>query len=182
MRDHGNEENLFDPTMVASRALYVRNGDRLHPMHLLSEHSAATERDFRPKGGGAPVSPVPKDLTAADYRASWGKWLPLLTRLQCWLCPSFPATDGSGSRCTANWSLPRGRSDQRRSPWPAATLPCASPYVDKKPGSIKVGSSWKGATRQREFPDFAANRVAMRTANCWTPCAAHCRRIFRPTE
>src|SRR4029078_10030297 len=51
----------------------------------------ATERGFR-SGGFA----VPKDLTRADYRASWAKMVDLLGRMHKAGVPIVAGTDGAG--------------------------------------------------------------------------------------
>ena len=59
-----------DPTMVAFEGLYVPENGDLSPAYapFVGTLPPATERGFR-SGGFA----VPKDLTRADYRASWAK-------------------------------------------------------------------------------------------------------------
>ena len=68
-----------DPTMVAFEGLYVPENGDLSPAYapFVGTLPPATERGFRP-GGFA----VPKDLTRADYRASWAKLVQLLANAQ----------------------------------------------------------------------------------------------------
>ena len=59
-----------DPTMVAFEGLYVPENGDLSPAYspFVGTLPVTVERGFR-IGGFA----VPKDLTRADYRASWSK-------------------------------------------------------------------------------------------------------------
>jgi hypothetical protein len=67
-----------DPTMVAFEILYVPDNGDLSPAFapFVGTLPPATERGFR-TGGFA----VPKDLTRADYRASWAKMVELLGKM-----------------------------------------------------------------------------------------------------
>ncbi len=60
-----------DPTMVAFEGLYVPENGDLSPAYapFVGTLPPATERGFR-QGSFAGS----KDLTRADYRASWAKW------------------------------------------------------------------------------------------------------------
>jgi imidazolonepropionase-like amidohydrolase len=82
-----------DPTMVAFEALYVPENGELGPAYapFVGTLPPATERNFR-AGGFA----VPKDLTRADYRASWKKLVQLLGRMHKAGIPVVAGTDGSG--------------------------------------------------------------------------------------
>ena len=64
-----------DPTMVAFEGIYVPENGDMAPAYapFAGTMPPATERSFR-IGGFA----VPKDLTRADYRASWAKMVALL--------------------------------------------------------------------------------------------------------
>ncbi len=82
-----------DPTMVTFEGLYVPENGDLSPAYapFVGTLPPATERGFR-TGGFA----VPKDLTRADYRASWTKMVALLTRMHGLGIPIVAGTDGSG--------------------------------------------------------------------------------------
>ena len=82
-----------DPTMVAFESLYVPDNGDLSPSYapFVGTMPPATERGFR-SGGFA----VPKDLTRADYRASWAKMVDLLGRMHKAGVPIVAGTDGAG--------------------------------------------------------------------------------------
>src|SRR5206468_349604 len=82
-----------DPTMVAFEGLYVPENGDLSPSYapFVGTLPPATERTFR-QGGFA----VPKDLTRADYRASWAKMVQLLGAMHRAGVPIVAGTDGSG--------------------------------------------------------------------------------------
>jgi imidazolonepropionase-like amidohydrolase len=82
-----------DPTMVAFESLYVPENGDLSPSYapFVGTMPPTTERSFR-TGGFA----VPKDLTRADYRASWAKMVALLGRMHRAGIPIVAGTDGSG--------------------------------------------------------------------------------------
>ena len=82
-----------DPTMVAFEGLYVPENGDLSPSYapFVGTMPPATERGFR-TGGFA----VPKDLTRADYRASWAKMVQLLAKMHKAGVPIVAGTDGAG--------------------------------------------------------------------------------------
>jgi imidazolonepropionase-like amidohydrolase len=82
-----------DPTMVAFEGLYVPENGELSPSYapFVGTLPPTTERGFR-SGGFA----VPKDLTRADYRESWGKLVELLGRMHKAGVPIVAGTDGFG--------------------------------------------------------------------------------------
>ena len=82
-----------DPTMVAFESLYVPENGDLSPSYapFVGTLPPSTERGFR-SGGFA----VPKDLTRADYRASWAKMVDLLGRMHKAGVPIVAGTDGAG--------------------------------------------------------------------------------------
>jgi imidazolonepropionase-like amidohydrolase len=82
-----------DPTMVAFESLYVPDNGDLSPSYapFVGTLPPSTERSFR-SGGFA----VPKDLTRADYRASWAKMVDLLGRMHKAGVPIVAGTDGAG--------------------------------------------------------------------------------------
>jgi hypothetical protein len=82
-----------DPTMVAFEGLYVPENGELSPSYsaFVGTLPPATERSFRVGG-----FQVPKDLTRADYRASWAKMVELLNRMHKAGVPIVAGTDGVG--------------------------------------------------------------------------------------
>ena len=82
-----------DPTMVAFESLYVPENGDLSPAYapFLGTLPPTTERSFR-TGGFA----VPKDLTRADYRASWARMVGLLGKMHQAGVPIVAGTDGFG--------------------------------------------------------------------------------------
>ena len=82
-----------DPTMVTFENLYVPENGDVSPAYapFVGTLPPATERGFR-VGGFA----VPKDLTRADYRASWAKLVQLLAKMHKAGVPIVAGTDGTG--------------------------------------------------------------------------------------
>ena len=82
-----------DPTMVAFESLYVPENGDLSPAYapFVGTLPPASERGFRIGG-----FQVPKDLTRADYRASWAKIVQLLTKMHKAGVPIVAGTDGAG--------------------------------------------------------------------------------------
>jgi len=82
-----------DPTLVTFEGLYVLDNGDLSPAYapFTGTMPPVTERGFR-SGGFA----VPKDLTRADYRASFAKMKELVTALNRAKVPIVAGTDGSG--------------------------------------------------------------------------------------
>ena len=82
-----------DPTMVAFEGLYVPENGDLSPSYapFVGTLAPTVERGFK-TGGFA----VPKDLTRADYRASWAKMIQILTKMHQAAIPIVAGTDGSG--------------------------------------------------------------------------------------
>jgi len=79
--------------MVAFESVYVPDNGDLSPAYapFVGTLPPATERGFR-SGGFA----VPKDLTRADYRASWAVMVALLARMHQAGIRIVAGTDGSG--------------------------------------------------------------------------------------
>jgi imidazolonepropionase-like amidohydrolase len=82
-----------DPTMVAFEGLYVPDAGDLSPAYAPFQGTLppAMERLFRTGG-----FQVPKDLTRADYRASWAKLVGLLRKMHEAGVPIVAGTDGYG--------------------------------------------------------------------------------------
>ena len=128
-----------DPTMVAFEGLYVPENGDLSPAYapFVGTLPPATERGFR-QGGFA----VPKDLTRADYRASWAKMVQLLTRMYKAGVPIVSGTDGSGIEIIRELEVYHEAGLTNAEALAAATItPARLLNVDKKTGSIKVGKT-----------------------------------------
>ena len=72
----------------------LRAGERrpVAVLRAVRRHAAADDRARLQEGGFA----VPKDLTRADYRASWAKMVDLLGRMHKAGVPIVAGTDGAG--------------------------------------------------------------------------------------
>ncbi len=96
-----------------------------------------TERGFR-TGGLA----VPKDLTRADYRASFAKLVQLLGRMHKAGIPIVAGTDGSGIEIVRELELYLQAGFTPAEALAAATIvPARLLGVDRHTGSIKVGKA-----------------------------------------
>lgn len=128
-----------DPTMVAFEGLYVPENGDLSPAYapFLGTIPPATERGFR-QGGFA----VPKDLTRADYRASWAKLVQLLDRMHKAGVPIVAGTDGSGIEIIRELEIYHEAGLTPAEALAAATImPARLLGQEKKTGSIKVGKA-----------------------------------------
>ncbi|HMD73470.1 MAG TPA: amidohydrolase family protein, partial [Steroidobacteraceae bacterium] len=96
-----------------------------------------TERGFR-SGGFA----VPKDLTRADYRASWAKMMQLLGRMHKAGIPIVAGTDGSGIEIIRELEIYTDAGFTNAEALAAATIvPARLVAMDRHTGSIKVGKT-----------------------------------------
>jgi len=128
-----------DPTMVAFESLYVPDNGDLDPSYapFVGTLPPATERGFR-SGGFA----VPKDLTRADYRASWAKMVGLLGKMHKAGIPIVAGTDGSGIELIHELEIYEEAGFTPAEALAAATIvPARLLGVDGKTGSIKVGKT-----------------------------------------
>jgi imidazolonepropionase-like amidohydrolase len=128
-----------DPTMVAFEGLYVPENGDLSPAYasFVGTLPPATERGFR-SGGFA----VPKDLTRADYRASWAKCVQLLARMYKAGVPIVAGTDGSGIEIIRELEIYHEAGLTPAEALAAATIvPARLVGQEKKTGSIKVGKT-----------------------------------------
>jgi imidazolonepropionase-like amidohydrolase len=128
-----------DPTMVAFEGLYVPENGDLSPAYapFVGTLPPTTERGFR-TGGFA----VPKDLTRADYRASWAKLVRLLGRMHKAQIPIVAGTDGSGIEIIRELEIYHEAGLTPEEALAAATIvPARLVGQDKKTGSIKVGKT-----------------------------------------
>jgi imidazolonepropionase-like amidohydrolase len=123
--------------MVAFESLYVPENGDLSPSYapFVGTLPPTTERGFR-VGGFA----VPKDLTRADYRASWAKMVQLLGKMHKAGVPIVAGTDGAGIELIHELEIYQEAGMTAAEALAAATLvPAKLVGQDKNTGSIKVG-------------------------------------------
>jgi imidazolonepropionase-like amidohydrolase len=128
-----------DPTMIAFEGLYVPEQGDLSPSYapFVGTLPPTTERGFR-SGGFA----VPKDLTRADYRASWSKMVELLARMHKAGVPIVAGTDGAGIEIVHELEIYVQAGFSPAEALAAATIvPARLVGQDAKTGSVKVGKS-----------------------------------------
>jgi imidazolonepropionase-like amidohydrolase len=128
-----------DPTMVAFESLYVPENGDLSPSYapFVGTLPPTTERGFR-SGGFA----VPKDLTRADYRASWAKMVDLLGRMHKAGVPIVAGTDGAGIELVHELEIYVQAGFTPAEALAAATIvPARLVGQERKTGSIKVGKA-----------------------------------------
>ena len=128
-----------DPTMVAFESLYVPENGDLSPSYapFVGTLPPTTERGFR-TGGFA----VPKDLTRADYRASWAKMVGLLGRMHKAGVPIVAGTDGAGIELVHELEIYVQAGFSPAEALAAATIvPARLVGQDAKTGSVKVGKA-----------------------------------------
>jgi len=128
-----------DPTMVAFESLYVPENGDLSPSYapFVGTMPPTTERGFR-TGGFA----VPKDLTRADYRASWAKMVALLGRMHAAGVPIVAGTDGAGIEIVHELEIYVQAGFTPAEALAAATIvPARLVGQDAKTGSVKVGKT-----------------------------------------
>jgi imidazolonepropionase-like amidohydrolase len=128
-----------DPTMVAFESLYVPENGDLSPSYapFVGTLPPTTERGFR-SGGFA----VPKDLTRADYRASWAKMVDLLGRMHKAGVPIVAGTDGAGIELVHELEIYVQAGFTPAEALAAATIvPARLVGQERKAGSIKVGKA-----------------------------------------
>lgn len=126
-----------DPTMVAFESLYVPENGDLSPSYapFVGTLPPVSERGFR-TGGFA----VPKDLTRADYRASWAKMVGLLGKMHKAGVPIVAGTDGAGIELIHELEIYLQAGFTPAEALAAATIvPARLVGQDKKTGSIAVG-------------------------------------------
>jgi imidazolonepropionase-like amidohydrolase len=128
-----------DPTMVAFEGLYVPENGDLSPAYapFVGTLPPAVERSFR-AGGFA----VPKDLTRADYRASWAKMVALLKKMHEAGIPIVAGTDGSGIEIIRELEIYQQAGFTAAQALAAATItPARLVGQDQRTGSIAVGKT-----------------------------------------
>jgi imidazolonepropionase-like amidohydrolase len=128
-----------DPTMVAFEAIYVPENGDLSPAFLpfVGTLPPAVERGFR-AGGDA----VPKDLTRADYRASWAKMVALLKKMHEAGIAIVAGTDGPPMGIIHELEIYEQAGFTAAQALAAATIvPARLLGQDRNTGSIKVGKT-----------------------------------------
>ena len=128
-----------DPTMMAFEGLYVPEKGDLSPSYapFVGTMPPTTERGFS-TGGFA----VPKDLTRADYRASWAKMVELLAQMHKAGVPIVAGTDGAGIEIVHELEIYVQAGLTPAEALAAATIvPARLVGQDAKTGSIKVGKA-----------------------------------------
>ena len=128
-----------DPTMVTFEALYYPENGELSPAYapFVGTLPPTTERGFR-AGGFA----VPKDLTRADYRASWAKMVALVGMMHKAGVPIVAGTDGSGIEIVRELEIYQSAGFTPAEALAAATIvPAQLVGRGDHTGSIKVGKT-----------------------------------------
>ena len=128
-----------DPTMVAFESLYVPDNGDLSPSYapFVGTLPPTVERGFRSGG-----FEVPKDLTRADYRASWAKMVGLLKKMHEAGVPIIAGTDGSGIELVHELEIYREAGFTPGEALAAATIvPARLVGQDAHTGSVKVGKN-----------------------------------------
>jgi imidazolonepropionase-like amidohydrolase len=128
-----------DPTMVAFEGLYVPENGELSPSYapFVGTLPPTTERGFR-LGGFA----VPKDLTRADYRASWAKMVALLGKMHQAGVPIVAGTDGAGIEIVRELEIYVQAGFTPAEALAAATIvPARLVGQEARTGSVKVGKT-----------------------------------------
>jgi imidazolonepropionase-like amidohydrolase len=128
-----------DPTMVAFESLYVPDNGDLSPSYapFVGTLPPTPERGFR-TGGFA----VPRDLSRADYRASWAKMVALLSRMHEAGVPIVAGTDGSGIELVHELEIyVQAGLTPAQALATATIVPARLVGQDAKTGSIKVGKA-----------------------------------------
>ncbi len=126
-----------DPTMVTFEGLYVPENGDLSPAYapFVGTLPPTVERGFRAGG-----FQVPKDLTRADYRASWARMLALIGKMHKAGVPIVAGTDGSGIELIRELEIYRQAGMTSAQALATATINSARLVgADKKTGSVKVG-------------------------------------------
>ena len=128
-----------DPTMVAFESLYVPDNGDMSPSYapFVGTLPSSVERGFR-TGGFA----VPKDLTRADYRASWAKMVTLLRKMHAAGIPIVAGTDGTGIELVHELEIYEQAGFTAAEALAAATIvPARLIGQDGHTGSISIGKT-----------------------------------------
>jgi imidazolonepropionase-like amidohydrolase len=135
----GQRHITVDPTLVVAESLYVPENGDLSPAYapFVGTLPPVTERGFR-QGGFT----VPKDLTRADYRASFAKLTALVGALHRAGAPIVAGTDGSGLELVRELELYVDAGFTPSEALASATIvPAHMVGADARTGSIAVGKS-----------------------------------------
>jgi imidazolonepropionase-like amidohydrolase len=128
-----------DPTLVVAEGLFVPENGDLSPAYApyLGTLPPAVERGFR-QGGFS----VPKDLTRADYRASFVKLSELVGALHRAGVPVVAGTDGSGIEIVRELELYVNAGFTPSEALASATIETARLVgADSRTGSIAIGKA-----------------------------------------
>lgn len=128
-----------DPTLVIAESLYVPENGDLSPAYapFVGTLPPAVERGFR-QGGFT----VPKDLTRADYRASFAKLQALVAAMHKAGVPIVAGTDGTGMELVRELELYVQAGFTNEEALASATIATAHLVgADQRTGSIKVGKA-----------------------------------------
>lgn len=128
-----------DPTMSVFESTYVPDNGDLSPAYapFVGTLPPTTERGFR--AGGLEV---PKDLTRADYRASWAKMVALLGKMHRAGIPIVAGTDGSGIELVRELEIYAQAGFTAAEALAAATIvPARLTGVAAHTGSIRAGKA-----------------------------------------
>lgn len=126
-----------DPTMIAFESLYYPENGELSPSFapFVGTMPPTTERGFR-AGGFA----VPKDLTRADYRASWAKMIAMIGKMHKAGVPIVAGTDGAGIELIHELEIYVSAGMTPAEALATATIvPARMVGQDAKTGSLKAG-------------------------------------------
>jgi len=134
------ERHIYsDPTMTLSEGIYVPDNGEISPAYapFVGTMPPAVERGFR-TGGFA----VPKDLTRADYRASFAKIIALLKIMHEAGIPIVSGTDGSGIEIIRELEIYQQAGFTPAEALAAGTIVAARLVgQDRHTGSIAVGKN-----------------------------------------
>ncbi|QNK03088.1 amidohydrolase family protein [Dyella telluris] len=128
-----------DPTLVIAESLYVPENGDLSPSYapFVGTLPPAVERGFR-QGGFT----VPKDLTRADYRASFAKLQALVGAMHKAGVPIVAGTDGTGMELVRELELYVQAGFTNAEALASATIGTAHLVgVDARTGSIQTGKA-----------------------------------------
>jgi imidazolonepropionase-like amidohydrolase len=134
-----NKHIYSDPTMSTYESVYVPEKGETAPAYIpfIGTLPAVSERQFRSGG-----DEVPKDLTRADFRASWARMVELLGRMHKLGIPIVAGTDGSGIELVRDLEIFVSAGFTPAEALAAATIvPARVVGMDSSTGSIKVGKT-----------------------------------------
>jgi hypothetical protein len=158
-----------DPTMVAFEGLYVPDNGDVSPAYapFVGTLPPMVERGFR-TGGFA----VPKDLTRADYRASWAKMVQILNKMHQAGVPIVAGTDGSGLEIVHELEI-----YEQAGFTPAETLAAATIVPARL---VRQDTRhWSRAIRKRRSVTCGRRASSCSMARCWMRMRCDSRLVFR---